>query len=84
MTDRHIATRTSLVPSIAIATQENSCTGSMVKEVVFHNRWARSTEQSATSPVIPNRIMRKIYLRRPSQIFNSKALTLRNGWIQFL
>ena len=82
--DRYIMTGSGLEPTVTIAAQQDSRTGSMIKDILFHNRFLWCAEQRTAGTVITDHIVGKINFGRPLQILDAKNSGFADGRVDRL
>ncbi len=73
LADDDVAAGSCLVPSVAIAAQEDGCSRSMVEQIVFYDYPLRSTEQGTPCPVVADDVSFEFHFGCPGEVFDAVA-----------
>ena len=71
--DQHIVAGSCFEPAVTVTAQQDSRTGGMVEDVVFHHRLFRCAEQGTAGTVVADQIVGKINFRCPFQILDTEC-----------
>ena len=76
--DEHVAACACLIPAVAVATEQDGSTRSVVEEVILHHGALGCAEECATSAVVADGVIGKVHLGSPCEVLNAIALGSAN------